>query len=83
MFSWPEVEDFRGRTALGKLRRLDATVFRRRVLAILTDCTGSAFGSAAAGSVSAHVGCPLLLLKIIGALRLRWQLKHGRLLSLG
>ena len=33
MFFWPEVEGFRGRTALGKLRRLNATVFRRRVLA--------------------------------------------------
>jgi hypothetical protein len=33
MFSWPEVEDFRGRAALGKLRRFGATVFWRRVLA--------------------------------------------------
>jgi hypothetical protein len=35
-----------------------------------------------AGSVSAHVGCPLLPLKIIGTPRLRGQLKHRRLLSL-
>ena len=33
MFFWPEVEGFRGRTASGNLRRLNATVFRRRVLA--------------------------------------------------
>ena len=57
-------------------------VYEGRSLFILTDCTGSAFGSAAAGSVSAHVGCPFLLLKIIGALRLGRQLKHRRLLSL-
>jgi hypothetical protein len=35
-----------------------------------------------AGSVSAHVGCPLLPLKIIGTLRLGRQLEHRRLLSL-
>jgi hypothetical protein len=35
-----------------------------------------------AGSVSAHVGCPLLLLKIIDTLRLGRQLKHRRSLSL-
>jgi len=29
MFSWPEVEEFRGRTVLGNLRRFNATVFRR------------------------------------------------------
>ena len=33
MFSRPEVEELQGRTALGKLPRFGATVFRRRVLA--------------------------------------------------
>src|SRR6516165_4689034 len=36
-----------------------------------------------AGSVSAHVGCPPLLLALVGSLRLRRQLKHRRPLSLG
>ena len=34
------------------------------------------------GSVSAHVGCPFLLLTLVGSLWLRRQLKHRRLLSL-
>src|SRR6516162_7036569 len=34
------------------------------------------------GSVSAHVGCPLLLLTLVSSLWLRRQLKHRRLLTL-
>ena len=30
MFSWPEIEEVRGRAALGRLRRFGATLFRRR-----------------------------------------------------